>query len=734
MSLAMQSAQHLCDHCMGIPFDSSSGDAVAYTSTGLTWEITDTFPDLPNLSSSAASGCTFCNYIIYVIRHVLPSLSAQVCANPGSWVKVELDNPAYAMRSDITEFGPSWEDDEYTQEPDGPYWLSLVFTGEDWDKKLRTRAWVYQGSKAVAESLNIALRKPAQHVLDAQCVSLIQSWLSNCEVEHSSCSSWILSSFDGTLPTRLIDIGDASDLVARLICTEQAKLPPSTEYVALSYCWGKPSLAKPQLVTTTSNISQHQAGMLTSSMPQAFQDLIVLVHRLKTARYVWIDALCIIQDDLSDWEREASRMTTVYRNAWLTVVAAAGDSCHSGFLARKPAPPHAIVPVRLDRHSQEDDHYILYPLNEHRYWDADLPSQLHGSAWSQRAWTFQEDLMSTRVLYFGTETAYFRCQTERRLENSCITRPPQVSWHTLLARSEGDSDRSELTKESECSHGNVVKRQTRDILYEKWRLLVTEYTERQLTVASDKLPALSGLARTFSLALGRDKYLAGLWRGNLIWDLLWVVYHDAVRSRGRAPSWSWVAWEGTIGHSRKFDKELLQPQCVVKEAQAPAVGRNPFGTVDATASWIILSECKLIKVELRPTDRELDDLMLYPAELFITRGNDSIVVGYGMIDGISTSGLKKNGTYRPADMDSIPRNDETLALLLVRKGEILDEIVGTEESEAEVYYQGLLVTSCAPSVDPRGLRTFERIGMFQSDMRDTINLWDSCAENELKLI
>ncbi|KAI3339834.1 heterokaryon incompatibility protein-domain-containing protein [Ustulina deusta] len=208
--------------------------------------------------------------------------------------------------------------------------------------------------------------------------------------------------------------------------------------------------------------------MPTQSMSQTFQDLIALVHGLKLARYIWIDALCIIQDDLADWEREAARMTTVYRNAWLTVVSAAGDSCYSGFLARKPAPPHAVVPCSLDGHTPEDCYFILYPLDEHRYWDAGLPTQLHGSTWPRRAWTLQEDLMSTRVLYFGAETAYFRCQMERRLGNSCIARPSQVSWHTLLLPSAGDDGRSTPLNKSEFSLGTGVKGQARDIiLYEK---------------------------------------------------------------------------------------------------------------------------------------------------------------------------------------------------------------------------------------------------------------------------
>ncbi|KAI0457171.1 hypothetical protein F5B21DRAFT_521425 [Xylaria acuta] len=325
---------------------------------------------------------------------------------------------------------------------------------------------------------------------------------------------------------------------------------------------------------------------------------------------------------------------------------------------------------------------------------------------------------------------------ERRLENSCIARPPQVSWRTLLAPAVYDDGRSASLNKSECSFGTGAKIYARDMLYEKWQL-VTENIEGQLTVASDKLPALSAFAHAFALALGRGQYLSGLWRGNLIWHLLWMVYHDAVKSKSRAPSWSWAAWKGTIEHSRKFDKALLQPQCVVKEAHAPAVGRNPFGTVDAATSWTILTRCKLVKAELHPTSREFDDLVLHPAELCIRKGNRSIVVGHGMIDGIPTSGLKKNGTFKPEDLGSLPHNGDVLALLLVGNIPHVEhepgDSAGFKESETAVYSQGLLVTPCASMADLQGLRAFERIGMFRSDIRDAIGLWDSCLEYVLKL-
>ena len=89
----------------------------------------------------------------------------------------------------------------------------------------------------------------------------------------------------------------------------------TASYIALSYCWGKVG----NLTTTSSTIAQRKAEIPWALLPNLFRDAI-LVTRGLGVRYLWIDSLCIIQDSMSDWEQEATRMADVYENAFLTLL------------------------------------------------------------------------------------------------------------------------------------------------------------------------------------------------------------------------------------------------------------------------------------------------------------------------------------------------------------------------------------------------------------------------------
>lgn len=82
-------------------------------------------------------------------------------------------------------------------------------------------------------------------------------------------------------------------------------------------------------------------------------------------------------------------------------------------------------------------------------------------------------------------------------------------------------------------------------IHELWARLLTKYSDCQLTVASDKLVAISGLARRFcnQLELDPADYLAGLWRSGMPCALLWSI-RGGIRVHGRAPSWSWASMDG----------------------------------------------------------------------------------------------------------------------------------------------------------------------------------------------
>lgn len=100
----------------------------------------------------------------------------------------------------------------------------------------------------------------------------------------------------------------------------------------MSYCWGE----RQNLVTTTLNLAIRRSGIPWPHIPQTLRDAILFAHH-PGIHYIWIDALCILQDDMGDWMREASKMGEIYRNATLTLSATSSPNVSSGIFQSRPA-------------------------------------------------------------------------------------------------------------------------------------------------------------------------------------------------------------------------------------------------------------------------------------------------------------------------------------------------------------------------------------------------------------
>ncbi len=140
------------------------------------------------------------------------------------------------------------------------------------------------------------------------------AWLETCNKDHKSCSRLVA----GPLPDRILDlcaIDVASRVPIKLVDTKNE----AAKFVALSYCWGRVQ----NLTTTTGNIGDHRNGIRWSKLPKTFQDAITFTRRLKI-RYLWIDSLCIIQDDKSDME-ETSVQDALYLRKFVR------HACRYGF-------------------------------------------------------------------------------------------------------------------------------------------------------------------------------------------------------------------------------------------------------------------------------------------------------------------------------------------------------------------------------------------------------------------
>ncbi|KAG7076122.1 HET-domain-containing protein [Colletotrichum scovillei] len=708
------SPKALCNECSGIVFDDAKGDV----RDAAQWERKDSYPDLPLFRKSAAAGCSFCEYLCFVLDEKLPKpLQTALQKSTAKDVVAKLSSPAYVMRSDIIDVTRDWMPDDYGVEQDGIYWLDFRFESEAWRKGPWSEGWkvraiAYQGDDDVASALGIDLKLPITNALAPSCIKRLTEWVWGCASNHPGCCS----PGPRSLPTRLIKVGEMRDEIARLVMSD--KLPSTTSYIALSYCWGPPSVSKPQLITTTATLADRQTKIPLAEMPSTIRDAVVFARHMGID-YIWIDALCIIQDDAEDWATEAALMFAVYRHATLTLVAAAGDTSHSGFLQRTSAGPSVLVPFESKKgQGRVSGTYVLSGLNEHRTWDADYPSHMHTRAWATRAWTYQEDLMSTRVLYFDNHTSYFRCQTERRLEHSSKIYDNVQKWHHLLSPAPKDISPTKA-------------KERRESLYERWKDLIIEYTRRKLTVSDDKFSALSGLARTFSSALG-DEYVAGLWKDDLVRGMLWnTVMQPSKPKAWRAPSWSWASSDAEIAWDLRFSLPLIQ-KCSIENIHIEAAGSDPFGRLES--AWIEL-RAVCVPVVLRPVQQAESDQDTYLAEvLFYERGE---IMAQGSLDAVAPSGLRNDDTFKPADFGQADEITDVSAVVLASRCIIfgLDRSSGERKFSSPSFPTGLLVKgSPQQGENVESLPIYKRLGTFRTETKEQADGWLALMQSRLKLI
>lgn len=345
-------------------------------------------------------------------------------------------------------------------------------------------------------------------------------------------------------------------------------------YLALSHCWGRHQ----NLKTEQRTLKARAKGLDLNSLPKTFRDAIRVTQSLGIS-YLWIDSLCIIQDDKTDWEIESSKMSSIYANAYLTIAASSAECDQSGFLGPRR---YATTPLwfnnRTPVHVRRDIH-----------WDSKIdPFTNSKSNLHWRAWVYQERLLSRRVLYFEHDELVWECRTDTYCEcghfpekaSTPHTRAPSHKLHNfyMLTRPWSDLDLNNFHNHcrltGDCSGKSV---------YEWWRkVAVGEYTMLELSVESDRLPALSGLAAVVQ-AKTDDVYLAGLWKGDLPRGLLWYQIRTIVLPKTyRAPSWCWPSVEGSICYdsTHRGDTKQEAPFLVrVLEAQCSPAGVDRLGAV-----------------------------------------------------------------------------------------------------------------------------------------------------------
>jgi Heterokaryon incompatibility protein (HET) len=301
--------------------------------------------------------------------------------------------------------------------------------------------------------------------------------------------------------------------------------------VALSYCWGGETSFK----LTLKNLSQWiTTGFEVKSFPQTLKDAIMVTQRLGIS-YLWIDAVCIIQDDENDKMHEIAKMAEIYRGAELTISAAKAERVSKGFLSRPEKLPYYHA---FNVESQGDvNGKILISQGTPR--DAKDPVDYQG-------WTLQERCLSPRLLEYRSQSTHWVCLQEANVDGGSGSLP-LGHCHVLYDRS-----RLGVTKAQGMDANGLQK------AIQNWNAIVHEYTGRQLSEPNDKLVAISAVASVYSSLFG--DYLAGIWKIDLSNQLLWYITNptESRRAIKRAPTWSWAIVERYTFQLRKTRTRFIR--------------------------------------------------------------------------------------------------------------------------------------------------------------------------------
>lgn len=457
-----------------------------------------------------------------------------------------------------------------------------------------------------------------------------------------------------SIPTRLLDLtafGGGNNGVCDIKLWNITGSCP--EYLTLSHCWGKGEFGIPENIKTkTDTLQKQKARIAVARLPQTFRDAIEITLRLGF-RYLWIDALCIIQDSLEDWATESRKMGYIYSHSVLNIAASGSSDSHGGCFNSASCPQDRITGLRSNKImqlpstlkngtksvlllwlNQYDRRERLFAGNYQPGNNSNVPGLLHHSAVLNRGWIFQERMLSKRVVHFTKHQVLWECRESWEAEDSLYV---DTDWG--------------VTK---CLHVS------RDDFLNYWyiRIVAGEYSCQRFTFSKDRLIAIAGLAELFQQEFGLE-YLAGIWalpgygdaesknqeylRQALSWyspdpDKVDVPSH-------RELTWSWVSHNGKVDwHSNRPNSSQLEP---------------------VPPEWLlIVKQCYLFH-EGKPTHALGPiDYGYLVVEGFLTQGKMSWI--YDVVTGAKGSsrpGQRAEAAYHPDDDRSFPTGDVFFLIL-----------------------------------------------------------------------
>jgi hypothetical protein len=424
----------------------------------------------------------------------------------------------------------------------------------------------------------------------------IRCWQTECELLHGSCCK--TNNTDVLLPPRVLFImKKGSQIIVQL----KDSAGQSDTYVALSYVWGDGG----QFSLTSETEQNLRAGVKPTVFAKTICEAIELTHALGF-HYLWIDALCIKQDSLSDWNAQSTLMNQIYGNAGVTIIAARSPGVQNGFL--RPTIPNAVYCGAAEFRGTLKPVFLTHKT---------LDPSLHPDPLDLRAWTFQEERLSRRKVKFTSTQMEWHCQSQKFVEQKRERTHYHSSPQTILPKFRGNHNY-------------------------QWKEIVEEYSARQIKFQSDRLPALSGVARSYAIQT-QYEYLAGLWSGpDLIDLLLWFRTTDDSKCAGHtvpqslylAPTWSWVAVDTAvhfkcwIGPDTCHKHITMNLNCSVTPKTTDPFGEVTDGYLDLSAPAIRTTIAAIMDVNERGPSKSWMNDSVYLQDVFPEHIMESLSDGW----------------------------------------------------------------------------------------------------------
>lgn len=365
--------------------------------------------------------------------------------------------------------------------------------------------------------------------------SLLKGWLGFCEEFHSStCGKAVYS--DEVHSLHMIECN------SRIL----VDVTGPTRYIALSYVWGDSE-------SQSTVVLGDSARALPPRTASTIEDAIVLTLALGV-KYLWVDQFCIDQTNQQAKNQQIRHMDSIYQNACLTIVAAAGDDADRGLpgITCRLRPPSAVAKIN-------GQHFTSVP----RLASSVIPY----STWNSRGWTYQECVMSSRLLVLTNDEAYFECHS---MNCSEAIHTPLTAVHI----------KSLQRFRSWHSDGIIPSLAAARYSWDDVHRYLRQFRQRSLTHPSDSLNAIQGVLNSLERIYPSLLHIWALpvvpdvtiepFQGDstrrivrtssrveqLLTSLCWTTVERASKIKG-LPSWSWVGWLGELADTSPYEGYLL---------------------------------------------------------------------------------------------------------------------------------------------------------------------------------